>query len=56
MQLAMAGSAKSIQMATVESFRASCSKMSFQFQGAMQMLLPLCSLLANVLIKASQTA
>jgi hypothetical protein len=30
MQLAMAGSAESIRMATVESSRASCSKMSIQ--------------------------
>ncbi len=60
MQLAMAGSSESIRMATVESFRASCSKMSIQFQGAMRMLLLLCSLLANVLIRlvirASQPA
>ncbi len=51
----MAGSAESIWMETVESSRASCSKMSIQFQGAMQMLLPLCSLLASVLIRAFQT-
>ena len=50
----MAGSAESIRMATVESSRASCSKMSIQFQGARQMLLPWCSLLANVLIRAYQ--
>ncbi len=56
MQLAISGSAESIWMATVESSRASCSKMSIRFQGARQMLLPWCSFLANVLIRASQTA
>ncbi len=56
MQLAMAGSAESIRIATIESFRASCSKMSNQFQGARRMLLPWFSLLVNVLIRASQTA
>jgi hypothetical protein len=55
MQLAIAGSAESIWMATVESSRASCSKMSIQSQGARQTLLPWCSLLANMLIRASQT-
>ncbi len=42
----MAGSAESIWMATVEFSRANCSKMIIQFQGARQMLLSWCSLLA----------
>ena len=56
MQLAMVGSAESSRMAKVESSRASGSKMSIQFWRARSMLLPWCSLLANVLIWASQTA
>ncbi len=53
MQLAMASSAESIRMVIVESSRASGSKMSIRFQGARQMLLPWCSLLANMLIDQS---
>ena len=54
MHLAMVGFAESIRMAKFESTRASASKMRIRFRGARPMLLPCCSLFANVLNWASQ--